>query len=260
MKKNLSLLFCLFLIALVHSQSHPFNQYEKLELPLCSGSDDHELRFFKHYSLCYRESYEQCEWAAYELTKEELEKKAERTNTFKQDPLISTGSAALEDYRGSGYDRGHIAPAADFLFDLEAVKDTFYMSNMSPQNPSMNRGIWSRLEAEGRAWAEKYGKVLIVTGPVLEKDKYPSIGLNKVSVPEFFYKIFLSPLVCEDGKYALLCAAYCIPNTNSSSHFSNYECTVDELENRTGIDFFFKLDDELEEKFESSTCTVVLIQ
>ena len=260
MKKVFAFIFFLTVMFPFFSQDHPFFQYEKLELPLCTVSDDHEIRHFAHYSLCYREFYEQCEWAAYELTKEELEKRVSRTNTFKSDPLISSGSASLEDYRGSGYDRGHIAPAADFMFTLDAMKDTFYMSNMSPQDPSMNRGIWSALEEEGRKRAETYGIVYIVTGPVLEKTNYAAIGINKVSVPEFFYKIFLSPVVLENGTFAAVSASYCIPNSKTDKRFSEFACTINDIEKRTGIDFFFKLDDELEEKIEGLVNSFVLIQ
>jgi len=260
MKKVFAFIFFLTVMFPFFSQDHPFFQYEKLEQPLCAVSADHEIRHFTHYSLCYREFYEQCEWAAYELTKEELEKRVSRTNTFKSDPLISSGSASLEDYRGSGYDRGHIAPAADFMFTLDAMKDTFYMSNMSPQNSSMNRGIWSRLEEEGRRWAENYGTVYIVTGPVLEKTDYKTIGINEVSVPEFFYKIFLSPVVLEDGTSAAVCCAYCIPNSKTDKPFSDFTCTINDIEIRTGIDFFFKLDDELEEKIEGALHSLIPIQ
>ncbi len=260
MKKIFLFLFSFFLITQIHSLPNPLSVYDNLEIPICSGSGDHEVRHFTHYSLCYRESYEQCEWAAYELTQDELEKNVSRTNTFKQDPGISSGSASLEDYRGSGYDRGHIAPAADFMFDIDAMKDTFFMSNMSPQNPSMNRGIWSRLEAEGRVWAEKNGRVFIVTGPILEKSVYKTIGINKVSVPEYFYKIFLSPIILGDGSFAVMCSAYCIPNSKTEKSFSDFQCTVNEIEIRTGIDFFFKLEDELEEKIESTLLNIISIQ
>ena len=116
-----------------------------LETPICAAAhhgSDHEIRNFTHYSICYRESYEQAEWSAYCLTEEELVKNTSRSNDFRPDPEISTGSASLADYRKSGYDRGHLSPAADFAFDEKAMSETFFMSNMSPQAGSFNRGIW----------------------------------------------------------------------------------------------------------------------
>ena len=119
--------------------------FNSLEVPLCGLNNhqiDHELRKFQNYSLCYRETYEQAEWSAYCLTSNQLVKNADRTNDFRPDNRISTQSASLADYKGSGYDRGHLTPAADMSFSEQAMSETFYMSNMSPQEPQFNRGIW----------------------------------------------------------------------------------------------------------------------
>lgn len=283
----LSLFLSLIFFSYAESQ-HPFFEIDFLEIPLCSttatniknqsqkensdevfdindhGKNDHELCIFTYYQLCYRESFEQCEWAAYTITTEKLEKNVSRKDSFKADPKISTGSASLEDYRGSGYDRGHIAPAGDFMFNALAMSETFYMSNMSPQVPAMNRGIWAQLEAEGRKWAEKYGIVYIVTGPILENKTYKTIGINKVAVPDAYYKIFLSPLISiseENGNenYCAISAAYIIPNQKGEKAFSEYLCTIREIEEITGINFFYKLDDELEEKIETQSLEIILL-
>ena len=119
-----------------------------LELPLCKKNDpDHQIRRFDNYTICYRESYEQAEWSAYSLSREQLKKNASRSNDFRPDPQISSESASLADYKGSGFDRGHLTPAADMSFDQKAMSETFFMSNMSPQAPEFNRGIWKDLEA-----------------------------------------------------------------------------------------------------------------
>ena len=136
-----------------------------LEKPVCAAShkaSDHQIRQFEHYSLCYRESYEQAEWSAYCLTEEELVKNAKRSDDFRADPEITTGSATPADYKKSGYDRGHLSPAADFAFDQNAMSETFYMSNMSPQKGGLNRGIWKDLEAEVRLWAKNFGRIYVV--------------------------------------------------------------------------------------------------
>ena len=140
-----------------------------LEIPLCPAqnhTEDHEMRKIKNYTICYRESYEQAEWSAYCLSDFQLEKNTDRTNDFRVDPLISTGSADLADYRKSGFDRGHLTPAADMSFDETAMSETFYMSNMTPQNPQFNRGIWKDLEAQVRIWVKQFGKAYVVSGPV----------------------------------------------------------------------------------------------
>ena len=236
-----------------------------LERPICRAKNhdkDHEIRNFTHYSICYRESYEQAEWSAYCLTEEELVKNASRSNDFRPDPQISTGSASLADYRKSGYDRGHLSPAADFAFDSKAMSETFYMSNMSPQIGGLNRGIWKDLESQVRVWAKTFGRVYVVSGPVLEKpaSEYSSIGENKVSVPDFYYKVILAPIykdendrMSPDDASSVASIAFIFPNEKCSGELFDYAVTIDEVEERTKLDFFSLLDDEIEEQIESRT-------
>ncbi|MBQ4379589.1 MAG: DNA/RNA non-specific endonuclease [Treponema sp.] len=235
-----------------------------LETPVCpakSHKQDHQIRNFKNYSICYRESYEQAEWSAYCLTEDELVKNAGRTDDFRIDPQILTGSATPVDYKKSGYDRGHLSPAADFAFDQDAMSETFFMSNMSPQTGGLNRGIWKDLESEVRVWAKKYGRVYVVSGPVLEKsaDSYKSIGENHVAVPEFYYKVILAPLYADESDRAtpedaesITTMAYIFPNKKCDGTINDYAVTVDEVEKRTNLDFFSLLDDSIEEKIESA--------
>ena len=236
----------------------------KLENPLCAAknhAEDHELRDYEYYSICYRESYEQAEWSAYCLTEEHLEKNAARSDDFRPDPEISTGSASLADYRGSGYDRGHLSPAADFAFDAGAMSETFYMSNMSPQAGSFNRGMWKDLEATVRAWAKKFGRVYVVSGPVLEKPaaEYESIGEDKVTVPKYYYKVLLAPLYENEEDAATpddaenICAlGFIFPNEKCEGSFYDFAVSIDEIERRTGLDFFSGLDGQTQERIESS--------
>ncbi len=235
------------------SESGIFIFPENLELPVCAASKngtapDHQIRRFKNYVVCYRESYEQAEWAAYCLEKEELVKNASRGDDFRADPEITTGSATLADYKKSGYDRGHLAPAADFAFSEEAMSESFFLSNMSPQAPGLNREIWQYLEGQVRTWADRFGKVYVITGPVLEKpaEAYDYIGENQVSIPEFYYKVLLVPT-----HESLMSIGFIIPNKKCKDTFWNYAVTIDEVERRTGLDFYSLLDDHLEDKLES---------
>ena len=228
-----------------------------LEVPVCglkNHAPDHELRNFTHYALCYREAYEQAEWSAYELTADELVKNASRSNDFRQDDMISTQSATPADYKGSGYDRGHLTPAADMAFDELAMSETFYMSNMSPQAPQLNRGVWKHLEAQIRTWASRFGKVYVVSGPVLDKpaSDYAAIGTNKVSVPEYYYKTVLAP--SEDGM-TVLAIGFIIPNQKCEDSFWSYAVPVDKVEQATGLDFYALLDDRIEDAAEASADT-----
>ena len=236
-----------------------------LEKPVCAASHkatDHQIRQFEHYSLCYRESYEQAEWSAYCLTEEELVKNAKRSDDFRSDPEITTGSATPADYKKSGYDRGHLSPAADFAFDQNAMSETFYMSNMSPQKGGLNRGIWKDLEAEVRLWAKNFGRVYVVSGPILEKpaEEYQTIGENQVAVPEFYYKVILAPLYADENDRAtpkdaenVIAMAYIFPNEKCEGSLDNYQVTVDEVESRTGLDFFSLLEDKVENEVEGKT-------
>lgn len=205
------------------------------------------------YTLQYNETFEQADWVVYELTKEEVEgTAAERSDKFRSDSAIPTGSATDADYKKSGYDRGHLAPAADMKFSEEAMTTCFLYSNMSPQAPAFNRGIWASLEAMVRFWAVENGAVLVATGPVLDKDEYPAIGPNEVAVPEFFYKVVLDNTPPERKGIA-----YVLPNAAPEKPLSAYACSIDRAEEITGIDFFPLLDDPTERLLEAAFNTAL---
>ncbi len=197
------------------------------------------------YTLSYNETHEQANWVAYELTAEEVAGEVERKDAFRADPEVESGSAALADYRSSGYDRGHLAPAADMKWSLKAMSESFYTSNMSPQRPSFNRGIWKRLEEQVRKWAVNNKSVYIATGGVLTSGLI-KIGPNQVSVPEKFYKVILDYQEPE-----LKGIAFIVPNRGSKESLKKYVVTIDKVESVTGIDFFYTLRDEIEEEIES---------
>lgn len=217
---------------------------EELALPFCSETS----AVVKHegYSFYYNEEHEQAEWVAYLLTFYEVNGEIERSDNFKTDPFVTTGSAELEDYRGSGYDRGHLAPAADMKWSEEAMNESFYMSNMSPQEPGFNRGIWKELETWVREQAEKNYEIYIVTGPVLTGGPFKKIGDNNVSVPAYFYKVVLD--YYGPAKKAI---GFILPNRKSERDLSAYSVPVDVVEERTGLDFFHLLSDDIEDSLES---------
>ena len=199
------------------------------------------------FALVYDEAHEQAKWVAYELTRDEVYGVFERADNFRADPSIASGSAELDDYRGSGYDRGHLIPAADLPWAEEAMGDSFYLSNMSPQEPSFNRGIWANLEAVVRTFAATEGAVSVVTGPVLSEGPYEVIGENEVSIPQSYFKVVLDYL--EPEKKAI---GFVLPNEGSDKNLRTFATTVDEVELITGIDFFPLLPDEEETHLESS--------
>jgi endonuclease G len=198
------------------------------------------------FSLLYSETHEQPEWVAYELTREETWKTVKRTDRFLPDPLVPTGTATDADYRGSGYDRGHMAPAADMGWSAKAMAESFYYSNMSPQVPACNRGVWKRLEEKVRSWAVEYGALYIVTGPVLS-DTLPFIGPDKVSVPFYYYKV-----IVDHSPAGMKGIGFIVPNTGSDELLSHFAVSIDSVETLTGIDFFPALPDE--EALEQEVC------
>ncbi|EOR95095.1 putative endonuclease [Arcticibacter svalbardensis MN12-7] len=205
------------------------------------------------YSLSYNEQNEQANWVAYELTSKETNSIYERTNKFIVDLLVKTGSADNQDYLKSGYDRGHLAPAGDMGWSSTAIRESFYYSNMSPQNPSFNRGVWKRAEELVRSWAVDYKSVYIVTGPVLTKG-LQTIGSDKVAVPNFFYKVIL-----DNNAPGIKGIGFIIPNKGSSESLLNYAVSIDQVERITGIDFFPLLPDKQEELIESNLNTTAWI-
>jgi endonuclease G len=200
------------------------------------------------YSFSYNEKHEQANWVAYLLTKEETQKAFERSNKFLPDPEVKTQTANDADYKSSGYDRGHLAPAADMSWSEITMQESFYYSNMSPQVPSFNRGIWKKCEELVRSWANENDSIYIVTGPVL-KEGLPTIGENKVSVPNYYYKVILD--YCKPSIKGI---GFIFPNTASSEDLEKYTVSIDSVEVYTGIDFYPSLPDEQEEFIEKTTC------
>lgn len=214
-----------------------------------NGSRD-KLQIVEHkgFALGYNERYEQAAWVAYPLLQEQVIGQGARERFFNPDPKVRTGSSHFSDYTRSGYDRGHLAPAADFKHSLEEMKETFYMSNISPQDRDFNAGIWNDLEKLVRTWANRYEKVYVVTGPVL-KPGLPTIGkVNKVAVPEQFFKVVL---YAEPPHFKGI--AFLINNQPSKTPLSNFVISIDSLESVTKLDFFPQLPREISEVVESKS-------
>lgn len=216
---------------------------------LPSGSHG-EVVHHRHYSLSYVEKHEQAEWVAYELTKKSLKaKNVKRAKRFKPDYDVTTRSAFHRDYSHSGYTRGHMAPAGDMAFSTEAMQESFYMSNMSPQLRVLNNGIWKELEEQVRDWAYDNNRLFIVTGPMLNRPRLETIGKqNKVSVPSAFYKVIID--IDEPQKKGI---AFVIPHERCENRIENYAMSIDDLESELGFDFFADLiSEELQEEIESN--------
>lgn len=228
----------------LHHTKH--KKITQLEIPKTEANDN--VISHTGFSFLYNETHEQSVWVAYELTEAETNKIYERTNDFIPDPSVITGTANNNDFRGSGYDRGHLAPASDMGWSEEAMIESFYFSNMSPQLPSFNRGIWKKLEELVRTWAIENESVYIVTGPVLNSIE-KTIGQNKVSVPNYYYKVVL-----DYNEPEIKAIGFIMPNMGSNESLTQYAVSVDSVEYFTGIDFFPLLPDDQEKHIEKNVC------
>ncbi|MFZ4477015.1 MAG: DNA/RNA non-specific endonuclease [Saprospiraceae bacterium] len=207
---------------------------------------DGELVHHTYFSLSYSEDDEQASWVAYHLTRARLnENWAERPNTFRPDPAVRTESATPRDYSASGYDKGHLCPAADMAFNENAIDETFLMSNISPQVPGFNKGIWRELEELTRDWARRFGQLYVVTGPMLRQEALGQIGFSKVTIPSYYFKVLYAP----DQQRAI---AFMLPNTVSERPVMDYAYTIDAVEKSSGIDFFPQILKGLNEELEGS--------
>lgn len=203
------------------------------------------------YALGFSREYKQALWVAYRLTKDEAEAQTVSRNiaAFYEDAEV-TGSATLNDYRRSGYDRGHLAPAGDMKFSEKAMRESFSMANMSPQINSFNSGVWNRLEQEVRNFASREHSIFVVTGPVFVDDEEPKfIGENKVRVPEFFYKVIYD----ETPPQKMI--GFIVANKGLKRPISFFAIPVDDVEDATGLDFFSSLPGEEQERLEAQVDT-----
>tara|TARA_B100000925_G_scaffold276511_1_gene243707 strand:- start:360 stop:1268 length:909 start_codon:yes stop_codon:yes gene_type:complete len=217
----------------------PLISFSQSFLPESNG----QLISHKYFSLSYSEKHEQAEWVHYKLTFPMINGSTKRKDNFKKDSKVKTGSASNSDYYKSGFDRGHLAPAGDMKLNSTMMSESFYMSNISPQRASFNRGGWKKLEDLVRSWAS-YKTLYVTVAGVLNDNNLINIGSNNVTVPSRFYKIIFDP---NQNKVI----AFVMPNTKISGELSDYVVTVDVIENITGIDFLSELEDAIEDRIES---------
>ncbi|HAL64015.1 MAG: DNA/RNA non-specific endonuclease [Bacteroidetes bacterium 38_7] len=195
------------------------------------------------FTLKYNKIHKVSEWVAYDLVPYKLIKTAKRSNRFVPDPhLPRDWSAHPDDYKYSGFDRGHLAPAADMAWSAQAMEESFYLSNICPQQPQFNRISWKKLEDNVRQWARLYDTLLIVTGPILSTD-LPKIGKGKVSVPANFFKAVV--IYTHHKKSGI---AFIMQNKYNLQPPS--AITIDSLERLTGFNFFAKLPENEQNQIE----------
>ncbi len=195
-----------------------------------------------YYCLDFNTGHKQPDWVYYTLTQTNISGTTPRSSTFKDCRQGGIASASQKDYKGSGYDKGHLCPAADMKQSKEAMSATFQMWNMSPQEPSFNRGRWAELEALARSYIkDRTDTLFIVTGPVYVGNM-ESIG-DGVTVPALFYKIVYNP---KKGGIGFL-----LPNHKVNSPLKSWQVSIDLIEALTGIDFFPQLPQPFQDRIEA---------
>ncbi|WP_289753827.1 DNA/RNA non-specific endonuclease [Bacteroides acidifaciens] len=218
---------------------------KELAIPISMTPQQEQIIRHTGYTVSYNKELKLPNWVSYELTREETKGKEKRNNRFIADPLVKGIIATNADYARSGYDKGHMAPAADMKWSPQAMKESFYFSNMCPQHPQLNRRGWKNLEEKIRDWAIADSAIIIICGPIITKQP-KTIGKNKVAVPQQYFKVILSPFV-----RPMRAIGFLFNNRQALEPLSTYAVTVDSIERLTNMDFFASLPDEVENKIEA---------
>lgn len=220
-------------------------QHERIDLPSSQKNVDEIILERKGYTVSYNRETKCLNWVAWHLTAEHADGDCPRDNSYYEDEEVSIPRATNDDYRGSGWSRGHMCPAGDNKWDAKAMQESNLLTNICPQDRGLNSGMWNRIEMDCRKWAKKYGDVYIVCGPIFLNKDHETIGANKVVVPEAFFKVIL----CLQGKPKAI--GYVVRNNGGTKKKDMYVNTVDDVERITGIDFFPALPDEIENEVEA---------
>lgn len=218
---------------------------KELKIPTSLTPRQEQIIHHTGYTVSYNKDLKLPNWVSYELTRKETKGKEKRNDRFIADPLVTGSIATNADYTRSGYDKGHMAPAADMKWSSQAMKESFYFSNMCPQHPQLNRRGWKNLEEKIRDWAIADSAIVIICGPIVSKQP-KTIGKNKVVVPQQFFKVILSPYV-----KPMRAIGFLFNNKQAVEPLSTYAVTIDSIERLTNMDFFASLPDDIENKIEA---------
>ena len=199
----------------------------------------------KAYIVSYNKETKIPNWVAWHLTREHVGGPVGRSNFFYADDAVPEPRATVEDYKGCGWSRGHMCPAGDNKWDIQAMIQSFSLINVCPQNVKLNSGLWNSIEIDCRNWAKRFQDIYIICGPVFYRQEHEVIGKNRVYVPEAFFKVVL----CLNGKPKGM--GIVVKNTSGTKKKDLYYNSINQVERITGIDFFPILPDDIEENVES---------
>lgn len=229
-----------------YSSSSSNGEYKNLLDEKSKSNDKCVTKQYAGFILSFNTSTHTPQWVAWQLLGQETDGTTQRSNKFWQDENIE-GCPTPDDYKHSGYDKGHLCPAADNKMSEQTMHDCFVMANMCPQAPELNQKAWATLEKKCRLWAQRDSAIYIVAGPIYNKADNATIGKTKVKVPSAFYKVIIAPYLTSPRGIAFV-----YPNMASPGNMQNYSTTIREVEKITGLDFFYSLPDSLENIIETS--------
>ena len=196
------------------------------------------------FDVYFNSSWGIANCAAYELVTNELHGTVERSNEFMAHPGVK-GCASPADYAGCGMDRGHLVPAGDLKWSEEAMRQSFMLTNVAPMHKALNEGGWAKLEEKVREWTARDSALLVFTGPIVNEGD-STLASSHVKVPRAYFKVIMAP--CVRPRRAI---AFIYPNGHSGGRLNKYAVSIDEVERRTGLDFFPTLPDEEQQRLES---------
>ena len=224
-------------------QQPQFVPLENFELPAYNADED--IIVHTGYTASYNHQTLVPNWVAWELTAEEAEGQCNGSYSFSRDPDVKDPKAQREDYRNSGYDKGHMAPRADMKWSEKALEESYYFTNICPQNHQMNSQGWRKIEELSRRLAKHYGSVYIVCGPIFDNHRYGTIGKNGLQVPDRFFKALAVRI---DGEIKTV--AFLMDNNRQNKSPKHYAMTVDSVESVIGRDLFPQADEAAEQSYD----------
>ena len=193
----------------------------------------------KGFTVSYNEALLIPNWVAWELTDTEASADVvSRTDEFLPDPAVRGRQADTRDYSNTGYDRGHMAAAADMKWDKQAMVESFYMTNICPQNRQLNAGLWLEIEQKCRWWAKKYGTLWIACGPIFVRNEAQALGRSEVAIPDAFFKCVAMKVKDKGAAERWTIVAFVLPNTDLDGTSEDYMFPVANIEALTGYTFF----------------------
>lgn len=236
--------------ASVHHMSHSIVEpvLNHVEIPTTKESCKSQLISHFAYTVDYNPDWYIPNWVAYVLTREHTTGNYKRLNSFSPDPNISD-PVLHEDYTNNSgkYDRGHMAPAADMKWSSQAMSESFYTSNICPQNSNLNREDWNDIEELVRDYARTYDSIYVVCGPIVDAEHQTMGRYHEIAIPSAFFKAIARKSGGDWYALGFICS-----NTSGSKPIMTYTVSIDEIESRTGHDLFSALPDNIEAKMEGA--------